>query len=333
MSLTNVDWLEIDLSGSADSFPYLENSLIRLGYPGWVDLCQIPSTAEEIDREMKLPEELRRPLVAADVVPTYCYRVYLPKEGDWQKRLIELQEEALQLGLQCSLGSEVRDEDWAENWKEFYRPLPIGDRLLILPSWLEPPAGNQREIILLDPGSAFGTGYHPTTQLCLELLEQSLIGDVSGLQMLDVGTGSGILSVGAWKLGIRKLLASDCDAVAVKVAGENLKANGIPVAGVEQVSDPLVPLVFQVQGAGLGVPADLTPVGGFDLIVANIVAQTLIELCAHLKAALAPGGQLILGGIIDHRLADLEAAFAAGGLQLKLRCERDGWYALAMTHA
>jgi ribosomal protein L11 methyltransferase len=325
MSLTNVDWLEIDLSGQAESFPYLENSLIRLGYPGWVDLCQIPSPPEEIEREMQLPEELRRPLVAADVVPTYCYRVYLPKEGEWQKRLIELQEETLQLGLQCKLGSEVRDEDWAENWKEFYRPLPVGERLLILPSWLEAPAGNHREIILLDPGSAFGTGYHPTTQLCLELLEQSLVGDVSGLQMLDVGTGSGILSVGAWKLGIRKLLGSDCDAVAVKVASENLKANHIPLGGPVQM--------FQVQGPGLGVPDELAPVGGFELIVANIVAQTLIELCTHLKAALAPNGQLILGGIIDHRLADLEAAFATGGLQLKQRCERDGWYALAMTHA
>lgn len=318
---SSVDWLEVDFSGAGVAFPALEVALIDSGHNGWVDLSQVPASEQEYQQEQLLPQELRRPLLPPGSPASYCYRLYLAKEGPWEERLAQLHAIGADLQLTVTEGNQVRDEDWAENWKEFYQPLAVGRSLVILPSWLElPPEHKQRSVISLDPGSAFGTGYHPTSQLCLEIVESYCLkvnSHLNQVQMLDVGTGSGILSIGAWRLGVRQIVATDNDPVATKVCQENFRLNGVEAQ------------VVHCSGSGLGLPAGTT--SAFDLIVANIVAQTLIELAPHLKKHLKPGGHLVLGGIIDHRRPDIDPAFEAVGLRIISECEREGWYSLLLA--
>lgn len=291
--MSSVDWLEIDIAGDAKQLPYLETLLIDLSFPGWVDLSDADSA---------------------------CYRVYLGKEGDWKARLQRLQEEARGLKLSAVPVNTIRDEDWAENWKKFYHPLEVGKTLVICPSWENFQPKPHQIVVTLDPGSAFGTGYHPTTQLCLELVEKYVAehkDEIEHLKVLDLGTGSGILGIAAWKLGARSLWAVDEDPIAVKVALQNFAINGIsldaaPAATVCQSNQPNFP--------GLD--------GSFDLVVANIIAATLIELAPKLAQALKPGGTLITGGIINLRHADVRAALEAASFRWVENRTREDWYSI-----
>jgi ribosomal protein L11 methyltransferase len=294
--MSSVDWLEIDIAGDAEQFPYLEMLLIELAFPGWVDLSEAQSA---------------------------CYRVYLGKEGSWESRLQRLLEEAKTLRLSAVPVNTIRDEDWAENWKKFYHPLEVGRTLVICPSWEDFHPEPHQIVVTLDPGSAFGTGYHATTQLCLEMLEKFLgenKEELDSLRILDLGTGSGILGISAWKLGARALWAVDEDPVAVKVALENFEINGIPLKAEGGVSGATVCESNKPNFPGLD--------GSFDLVVANIIAATLIELAAKLAQALKPGGTLITGGIINLRHADVRAALESAGFTWIENRIREDWYSM-----
>ena len=213
---------------------------------------------------------------------------FLPQEGDWQSRLGRLTVELREAGGTVSQRGEVQDEDWAENWKRFYHPLKVGRRLVVCPSWEEYAASADDLVLILDPGSAFGTGYHATTRLCLELLEE-----LPPCRLLDLGTGSGILAIAASKLGYSDLTAIDNDPVAVRVANENFAINRLELQ------------------ACLGETASGGP---YDLITANLVARVHLDLAVELAASLRPGGKLIAGGIIRDQREPVLEAFAAAGL-------------------
>lgn len=280
--LTSVDWLEVRLSGPAELAPPIEVLLPRQGFPGWVD----DSADDRFD-----------------------YLVYLPQEPGWQERLTMLQRSAQDLGVQLSTHGQVRDEDWAENWKKFYHPLQVGKRLVICPSWENYTATPQQKVVTLDPGSAFGTGYHWSTRLCLEFLEEV----APGGPVLDLGTGSGILAIAAHKLGFGSIVALDNDPVAVKVATENVAINGAECIEV-----------------GL---ADHPPPGPFYLLTANLIASVLVEMASSLAGCLAAGGQLIAGGIIKDRKDEVVAALSAAGLRLVSVKEQEDWVSLLMERA
>ncbi len=194
--------------------------------------------------------------------------------------------------LEARLGSagrldEIPEEAWAESWKRHFRPLRLG-RILVLPPWsTEEPAPGERRLVL-EPGLAFGTGSHETTSLCLRALDEALAAR-PGASVLDVGTGSGILAIAARLLGAGRLIATDDDAVAVRVARENAARNGVALdareAPLEEVS------------------------GGFDLVVANILANTLVALAPGLAPKVAPGGLLFLSGILGGQEDEVARAF------------------------
>ena len=206
----------------------------------------------------------------------------------------------------------VNEEDWANNWKQYYHTQRIGKRIVVTPSWEEyTPTGDDVQM-RLDPGMAFGTGTHDTTRLCLELLEECV---TPTTRILDVGTGSGILSVGGVLLGAPSALGVDIDPVAVKVANENAQIN--------EVSDKTE-----------FVCGDLTDKvhGQFEIVTANIVADIIIRLLSTVKNYLLKGGVLIVSGIIDTRADEVENACHEAGFTTAKRLEHGGWVAIKLRY-
>lgn len=191
---------------------------------------------------------------------------------------------------------QVDDQDWATAWKAYYKPERIGEKVVVCPSWETYEPAPDDVVIMLDPGMAFGTGKHPTTALCVRELEATVR---PGMRVLDVGTGSGILSVAAAKLGAGEVVAVDLDPVAVGVARENVDVNG--VGGIVTVREGDL-------ATGLA--------GRFDIIVANIIADVILRLLPDVPGLLAPGGRFIGCGIIDERRRDVERAVEAVGLRV-----------------
>ena len=222
---------------------------------------------------------------------------------------------------------QIVDQNWMEAWKQHYKPILIGQRLLILPAWLESPDPN-RIPIKIDPGMAFGTGTHPTTQLCLELMEKAFDGGqrtVDGVvlgppsSVIDVGCGSGILSIAALKLGAEKVLGVDIDIESVKNSRENANTNGI---GEELILG---------QGSVTEVLSGMFEFRSALLVVANILAPIITRLFdAGLADLVEPRGEIILSGILNHQEESVIMAGNAKGLKLNDKHQMGDWVALKM---
>jgi len=202
----------------------------------------------------------------------------------------------------------VDDADWSENWKKYFKQINIGNRLSVCPSWEEPKYEDGREVIMLDPGAAFGTGAHATTRLCMELLESRC---ESGYRMLDVGCGSGILAIAAAKLGAEECFGVDIDPIAVKVATENAEENKVTQS-----------ICFEV---GSIEAAD----GEYDVMCANIVADVIIMLAKDMAAHLKAGASVICSGIIEGRQDEVEKALIEAGLTIEEHIVKENWHAIA----
>ncbi len=234
---------------------------------------------------------------------------YLPVDDRLEGRLEELQAAlralpgfgVLGAGTELTLRY-VEEADWATAWKAYYKPIRLGKRLVVTPPWETPDLGPGDLAIVVDPGMAFGTGSHPTTQLCLVALEEYVR---PGMAVADVGTGSGILAIAAAKLGASVVAASDNDPLAVTVAAENAAVNGVSVAVAETV-----------------------PPGPYSVVVANILADVIIGMAGSLAELTAPGGVLIASGIIDTREADVRQAVEAAGFTPKDTRRQGEWVAL-----
>ncbi|HEV2067989.1 MAG TPA: 50S ribosomal protein L11 methyltransferase [Thermomicrobiales bacterium] len=202
------------------------------------------------------------------------------------------------------------EEDWANAWKDHYDPVRVGNRVVVRPPWRDYDPVNDDVVIELDPGMAFGTGTHPTTRLCMVELENEL---VAGQRVLDIGTGSGVLAIAAMKLGATAVDAVDIEPVSVRVARENRDRNG--------VTDDL-----RMEQGSVG-PDE--PFGGtYDLVLANIIARILIELSEDVVRHMAPGGTLLLSGIIEGREAEVQTYYQRHGLELVRRNQMEDWIAL-----
>ena len=201
---------------------------------------------------------------------------------------------------------EIREEDWANNWKKYYRPIPVGERLLVIPEW-EPMDTSDRIPLWLDPGLIFGTGAHPTTRRCLELIEAHVR---PGQRVLDLGAGSGILSIAALLLGAAQATAYDIDPMAPAIMRQNAARNGLD-------DTRLTPRCGDVLQAA-------APLGQYDLILANIVADVIIPLAGIVGPLLSPGGRFISAGIIIDRETEVEVALTAAGFTILERyCDED----------
>jgi len=214
------------------------------------------------------------------------------------------------LGIEAKITCEgMCEDDWAESWKQYYKPVPLG-KVTIVPAWESYEAKEDEVIIRMDPGMAFGTGTHETTRLVIRLMQDVLHG---GERVLDVGTGSGILSICASKLGAASCNAYDIDPVAVKVARENVEADGCTNITVG-VSD----LLRGVDLSG----------GKYDFCVANIVADIIIRMLPDIRAYLKEGSPLILSGIIGERAEEVKAAALAEGFTVEKEIRENDWVGL-----
>ena len=208
----------------------------------------------------------------------------------------------------------VNEEDWANSWKAYYKPIKIGSRLVIVPAWEKYDAQDGELIVRMDPGMAFGTGTHETTRLVIQLLEKYT---KAGCRMLDVGTGSGILAICASKLGAAECRAYDIDPMAVRVANENIKDSGLDNITCE-VSD----LLRQVDRSK-----------PYDLICANIVADIIIRMTPDVGAYMHENTVLLASGIISERSEDVIECFAQNGFKIVEKLKDNGWCGLAVMKA
>lgn len=206
------------------------------------------------------------------------------------------------------------DEDWINNWKQYYKPLSIGERLLVLPSWEEQPE-TDRTVLKLDPGLAFGTGAHQTTRMCLELLEKTV---KDGDTLLDLGCGSGILSIAGLLLGARDAVAVDIDPVADRIARENAVMNGLTDGNYHiDIGDVLTDEGLRRRIAGL-----------YDVVIANIVADVIIRLTPYAYTCCKPGAPFVVSGIIDERKQEVKSALERNGFTVEEIREDKGWVAM-----
>ena len=207
----------------------------------------------------------------------------------------------------------VHESDWADSWKQYYKPIKTGKKIVIVPVWEEYTPAEGELTVLMDPGMAFGTGTHETTRLCATLLEKH---QKEGDKMLDVGCGSGILAICASKLGAGECYACDIDENAVRVAQENTRLNETANVKVG-VSD----LLKQAEKAE----------GGYDICCANIVADIIIRLAPDIGSFIAPKGKIIVSGIITERAEETLEALAAHGWTLIDSMRENGWFAGVLT--
>jgi ribosomal protein L11 methyltransferase len=251
-------------------------------------------------------------------------RAYLEVNDQLEETRQKLEESLFYLGMITPVPTpvykQIADQNWMEAWKQHYKPILIGQRLLILPAWLESPEPS-RIPIKIDPGMAFGTGTHPTTQLCLELMELSFV-RADGhppLHVIDVGCGSGILSIAALKLGAINVLGVDIDIESVKNSRENADTNGVGeelMLGQGSVAE-ILSGSFQFKSA--------------PLVVANILAPIIIRLFdAGLADLVEPNGEIILSGILAHQAENVIEAAQAKGLKRNDQRQIADWVAISL---
>ena len=206
----------------------------------------------------------------------------------------------------------VADEDWENNWKQFYKPMEIGERLLVVPEW-EQTEDSGRVKLILNPGLTFGTGSHATTRLCLTALDKLIHG---GEKVLDLGCGSGILSIAALRLGAERAFACDVDPTCVGVAYENAALNGVDRER------------YTVRAGDVTADRELQREfgGDYDVVVANIVADVIIALAPRVRPLLKESGVFLCSGIIDDRAAEVKAKLTDAGWRIVEENSSDGWY-------
>jgi len=298
-------WLELAVECDSEAVEPVGELFARYGFNQGV-VIEEPFTQEPDGDNLAVdparPVTVRTFLAAADAKP---------------ETLDEIRRALWALGRLRHVGglrvTERREEDWANAWKAHYRVHRIGRRVTVRAPWHEHTPDPDEVVVELDPGMAFGTGLHPSTRLCTLALEEELAAR-PGATVYDVGTGSGILAIAAIGLGAARVDAVDIEPVAVRATRENAARNNVADrVRVEQGS------------AGPG-----EPFAGqaYDLVLANIIARILIELAPALAAAVAPGGSLILGGIIESREPAVRRAFEGEGLAFDRRSQAEDWVAL-----
>lgn len=210
----------------------------------------------------------------------------------------------------------MKEEDWAENWKQYFKPLNVGDKILILPEWETLEAPTDRTVFTVNPGMSFGTGSHHTTQLCIMALEEHL---KEGMSVLDLGCGSGILSIIALLLGASDATAIDIDPNAVEIAVQNAERNHIDLSKYRTFAGNII--TDQTLTANISDKE-------YDVVLANIVADVIIGMKPLIPAFLKTGGIFITSGIIDDRETDVVKAYESAGLTYLGRREQGGWVSL-----
>ena len=302
-----MNWLEVSLTVDGELAEAVADVLARFAYSGVMMEQGVTYTDEED---------------AGTPTGPITVRAYLEVNDRIEETRQKLEESLYYLGriqpLPAASYKEIVDQNWMESWKQHYKPILVGKRLVIVPAWMDSPDPD-RIAIKIDPGMAFGTGTHPTTQLCLELMEKEFPVRPPPY-VIDVGCGSGILSIAALKLGARSALGVDIDAGSIVNARQNADAN--------QVGEELI--------LGLGSVREIRQ-GQFafrkaPLVLANILAPVIVRLFdAGLADLIEEGGSIILSGILQEQSQSVVDAAQAKGLQVNQRKQMGDWVALTMS--
>ncbi len=300
-----MDWTEIKATvpvSQADEAAAIANMTVPYGI--YIeDYSNLEADALEIAHIDLIDEEL----VEKDRTKAIIH-MYIAESDNAAEAAAFISERMRACGIDFTVECEtVDDADWNENWKKYFKAFEVGERLAVCPSWEVYENRENRTVLKLDPGAAFGTGSHATTSLCLEILEGLVNADTT---VLDIGTGSGILAIAARLLGAKSAVGVDIDAQSVKTAKENAKINGVS-DGTELIVGDLAEKVS----------------GKYDVICANIVADVVIRLFDNVGDFMTGQTALIVSGIIDLRAADLERAAVEKGFRIVEKRTREEWNA------
>ncbi len=327
-----MDWIEIIIDTSGEGAEVLSGLVIDAGINGLVvdDPADIRDMLEGTNAgswnyiDESLLEDPDRDVTV---------KVYVPDNNQGRSQWETLRASVLALrdrDLDGRLGAlrwdirGVKDEDWENNWKVYFKPIVIGEKLVVKPTWERWETLPEQVVLEIDPGSSFGTGQHETTRMCLEFLEEIAR---DGMKVLDLGCGSGILMTTALLLGARYAVGVDIEENAIYTSAENLALNGF---GTDRYA------LFQGDLAGdRGFRAKLAaalPGEGADLITANIVANTIIQMAPYFAEFLEPGGKLLASGIISGRRQDLISAMAGEGYELEDEKRMGEWGAFLFKY-
>ena len=313
-----MDWLELHIDTTHTGLEPVETMLSALGIDGVVidDETEFHDFLESNRQYWDYVDENLEASMHGKSRVTF----YLPADetgfaqmGEVRLALEDLKARRSDCGTLLLSLENLRDEDWENNWKQYYKPMEIGQRLLVIPQWEQVDPG-QRVPLILDPGLTFGTGSHATTRLCLTALEKTV---AQGDRVLDLGCGSGILSIAPPRLGASQALAVDVGDKCLDVAYENAALNGIG-------KDRYTVRVGDVLSDG-SLRRELE--GSYDIVVANIVADVIIALAPLVPSMLRPGGTFLCSGIIDDRAEEVRAALEAAGWTVLETQSADGWFA------
>lgn len=301
-----MDWTEITVEVNAEDIDRA-GDIAQMVVPYGIyieDYSHLNEEVEEIAHIDLIDEELlKKDRTKAKV------HVYISPEESPAEAIAFLSERYNAVGIRHTIRTDpCVEEDWINNWKKYFKPIKVGQKLLIRPTWEEEYEAGDRKVLHLEPGLAFGTGTHETTRLCMELLEEYV---QPGFDVLDVGCGSGILSVAALLLGAEKAVGVDIDALAVKTAVQNAEIN-------------------HVEDRFTGICGDLTEKvsGKYQIVVANIVADVIIELTKNVGQFMYPDTVYLMSGIIDTREKDVLTVLESRFEILSRKTEK-GWVALA----
>ncbi len=315
-----MDWIRVSIITTSIGIDSVCYALGELGIDG-VEIADKNDFLEFLENNRRywdyVDEELER-LKTADTKIT----VYVSDDegGREQLRKIERsmselkgEDKADELGALKIMTASVKDEDWSENWKQYFKPLEIGERVLIQPEWQPLETETDRVVFKVNPGMTFGTGSHDSTRFCIEEIEKHI---KPGGNMLDLGCGSGILSIIALLLGASHCDAVDIDPNAVDVAYSNLALNGLEKERYSVISGDIIED-----------EAVRKSFGKYDLVAANIVADVIIALAPYVRAFMKPNAVFVCSGIINERAEEVKSALTAANLKLLSTKQSDEWTA------
>lgn len=313
-----INWIEAKISTTTDAIDSVSGVLLSIGISGFViedanDFNEFLTSTEY--RWNYIDEELMQRQNA----PT-SITVYLPENEQGKEWLVEIKERLAKAkadspeidfgSLEISF-SNIREEDWANNWKQYFKPFCVGKKLLIKPTWETVENAEGRTVLNIDPGSSFGTGQHHTTKLCLERLEEIV---KPNDRILDLGAGSGILSIGALLLGADSAVGIDIDENSVRIAKENSAQNG-----VENRFDAMCGNIIDDSNLREKIGT------GYDVVVANIVADVIILMSPLFRSFMHKESTLIVSGIINRQKDEVKAALLQNGFEIISSQESNDW--------
>ncbi|MCQ2451034.1 MAG: 50S ribosomal protein L11 methyltransferase [Clostridia bacterium] len=304
-----MNWTEIKMTVPTDKTDEAA-AIANMAVPYGIyieDYSDLETAAMEIAHVDLIDEELTEKDRKNSVI-----HIYVSETDNATEKLSYLEERFTASHIEHKIIREtVDDADWNENWKKYFKAFTIGEKLAVCPSWESFDNRDNRTVISLDPGAAFGTGTHATTYLCLSELENMVKNDTT---VLDIGTGSGILAIASLLLGAESAVGVDIDALSVKTANENALRNGVGEKAKFIHGD----LAEKISGK-------------YDIVCANIIADVVIRLLDNVENYMNEGGKLIVSGIIDIRVNDVLKAIKEKGFNIEKEVTKEEWYAFVLT--